>query len=102
MRNFGSIAAAAGFALSGVGCATVATGGGRDKQVTIVSEQPGATVYVDGQPSGTTPATVSLARKSEHTVQVVAPGYEPAQLTIRRRLNPWVFGNLVLAVPSGW
>ncbi|WP_439621581.1 PEGA domain-containing protein [Gemmata sp.] len=101
IRAFGPVVAALGLGAVGTGCATVATGGGQDKKVTIVADQPGATVFVDGQPSGTSPATVSLARKTEHTVQVVAPGYEPAQVTLRRRLNPWLFGNLILGGPIG-
>lgn len=96
-----SLVAVLGVLLLAPGCATVVTGGGRDQNVTVFTDAPGATVVVDGQPSGTAPATLSLARKSEHTVEVVAPGYEPAQLTVRRRLNPWVFGNLLIGGPIG-
>lgn len=95
------LVAVIGALMVGPGCATVATRGGGDQQVTILADPPGATVIVDGQPAGVAPATVSLARKSEHTVEVVAPGYETARLTLRRKLNPWVFGNLLVGGPIG-
>jgi hypothetical protein len=83
------------------GCATVVSRGGRDQNVTISADTPGATILVDGQPTGTAPATVPLSRKSEHTIDVTAPGYETAHLTVRRRLNPWLFGNLIIGGPIG-
>lgn len=78
------------------GCATVATLGGQDQQVTITSTPPGAAVIVDGQPAGTTPAIVKLSRRSEHNVEIAASGHETAQVTIRRHLNPWMLGNIVV------
>ncbi|MBA4189963.1 MAG: hypothetical protein C0467_18415 [Planctomycetaceae bacterium] len=95
------LVAVLGLMVVGSGCATVVTRGGQDQKVTILSDTPGATLVVDGQPTGTAPGTVSLTRKTEHKVEVVAPGYETAQVTVRRRLNPWVFGNLVLGGPIG-
>ena len=77
------------------GCATV-TGGSRDPKVTISSDPPGAAVWVDNEPRGATPANVELSRRSEHKITVVQPGCEPATATVKRSLNPWVFGNLVL------
>jgi hypothetical protein len=86
--------------LVGPGCATI-TGGGRDQKVKITSNPAGAAVVVDGQPQGETPATVDLSRKTEHQVALSYPGCEPAQMTIHRGLNPWLFGNLVLGGPVG-
>lgn len=99
MRIVYSLAAVLG--LLDMGCATVVTRGGRDQKVAIQADPPGATVVVDGQPTGAAPATVTLARKSEHTVEIAAPGYETAHLTVRRKLNPWLLGNLVLGGPIG-
>jgi hypothetical protein len=86
--------------LVGPGCATV-TGGSRDQKVKITSNPAGAAVVVDGQPLGETPAAIDLSRKTEHQVEVNYPGYETAQMTIHRQLNPWLFGNLVLGGPVG-
>jgi hypothetical protein len=81
---------------AGSGCATVASGGGGDQTVKVVSDPPGATVLIDGRPAGTTPAAVPLARKAEHQVEVSAPGYETARLAVKSQLNPWVFGNILV------
>ena len=88
------------FVVIGSGCATV-TGGARDQHVKITSNPVGATVLVDGQPVGQTPADVKLCRKTEHNVEVAYPGYETAQTTIHRNLNPWLFGNILVGGPLG-
>ena len=88
------------FLVIGSGCATV-TGGARDQHVKITSNPVGATVLVDGQPVGQTPADVKLCRKTEHNVEVAHPGYETAQTTIHRNLNPWLFGNILVGGPLG-
>ena len=84
----------------GPGCATV-TGGCRDQNVKITSNPVGAAVLVDGQPVGETPASVKLCRKTEHDVEVAYPGCETAQVTVARRLNPWLFGNILVGGPLG-
>ena len=88
------------FLAIGSGCATV-TGGARDQHVKITSNPVGATVLVDGQPVGQTPADVKLCRKTEHNVEVAYPGYDTAQTTIHRKLNPWLFGNILVGGPLG-
>jgi PEGA domain len=82
------------------GCATV-TGGAHDQNVKITSNPVGAAVLVDGQPSGSTPTTVKLCRKTEHHVEIAYPGCERAQVTIARHINPWLFGNIILGGPIG-
>ena len=86
-------AVAAMFCLSG--CATI-TNGGRDQHVKVTSNPPGAAVLVDGEPRGVTPTVVQLNRKTEHAVTISNPGYEPAQVTLERHINPWVFGNILV------
>src|SRR5438874_13700090 len=80
---------------AGPGCATV-TGGCRDQNVKITSNPVGAAVLVDGQPAGSTPTAVKLCRKTEHHVEIAYPGCENAQVTIARRLNPCMFGYIIL------
>ena len=77
------------------GCATVATGGGGDQKVRITTDAPGAEVIVDGRPVGAAPAEVKLSRRSHHTVEVAAPGFETSRLGIEPQFNPWVIGNVV-------
>jgi hypothetical protein len=87
--------------LAGSGCATVATGGGGDQTVSIATTPPGAAVVIDGKPAGVSPVQVPLARADHHTVRLSAPGYEPATVAVRRKLNPWLIGNLVVGGPVG-
>src|SRR5260370_35997198 len=87
-----------GFLAIGSGCSTV-TGGARDQHVKITSNPVGATVLVDGQPVGQTPADVKLCRKTEHNVEVAYPGYDTAQTTIHRKLNPRLFDTIPLGDP---
>src|SRR5262245_65610804 len=86
-----------GFCLALVctGCATIA-GGSRDQKVTVHSKPEGATVFVDGQPAGTTPAEIALNRNVSHEVVIDKPGYQPYRTTINSGLNPWLFGNLAV------
>lgn len=93
MRGCALVVAA--FAVLSPGCATVA-GGAKDQKVKITSEPPGAAVLVDGQSYGVTPAEVPLSRKTEHVVQLQHPGYEPVQVSLKRSLNPWLLGNIVV------
>lgn len=101
MIRLGRLAALGAVVMVGSGCATVVTGGGGNQKVTITSNPPGAAVTVDGKPYGCTPAALALDRRDEHQVQLTAAGYETANVTLRSRLNPWVFGNLVLGGPLG-
>jgi hypothetical protein len=100
LRSAAGVLVILGFLTIGSGCATV-TGGARDQHVKITSNPVGATVLVDGQPVGQTPAEVKLCRKTEHNVEVAYPGYETAQTTIHRKLNPWLFGNILVGGPLG-
>lgn len=77
------------------GCATV-VGGSRDPKVEVTSNPPGATITVDGQPRGVTPAVVELSRKSDHEVVIQQASFETAVVPVKRKLNPWVFGNVLI------
>jgi hypothetical protein len=100
-RRLAAAVCAAGLGLSGSGCATMVLGGDRDQRIKIISDPPGAVVTVDGQPHGVTPAAVPLSRETDHKVVLVADGYEPAELTLKRYVNPWLLGNVVFGGPVG-
>jgi hypothetical protein len=42
----------------------------------VDTRPPGAQVFVDGQPSGTTPALVSNVAPGQHTVRIERDGYQ--------------------------
>ncbi len=77
------------------GCATI-TGGTAPQKIKVVSNPPGATVIVDGRPCGISPTILSLNRKVEHRIQLEKDGYMPAEADLKPRINPWIFGNVVV------
>jgi hypothetical protein len=80
-----------------MGCATVVTRGGRDQKVTVTSNLPEAQVVVDGKPVGAAPTTLELSRKSDHTIAVTGPhGGAAMNIEVKRKLNPWLLGNILI------
>ena len=76
------------------GCATIANG--RHQSLIINSDPPGAAFEVDGV-TGVTPGTANVERgRSDHTVRIHKPGYQPSELKVGRKVNPWLAGNLLL------
>ncbi len=63
-RCCGRLAVIATVALLSGGCATIADG--TRQNVTVISEPPGADVFLNGQRVGTAPLVVCLNRRDEH------------------------------------
>ena len=79
----------------GVGCASIMSG--TTQHVKINSHPPGATVHVDDQDKDVlTPATLVLRRKDPHTLLLTLEGCEPKKIYIDQKMNPWVWGNILL------
>ena len=77
------------------GCATV-TGGTGPQKIKVASDPPGAAIIVDGRQCGITPATLNLDRKVEHRIELEKAGYVPAEADLKPKINPWIFGNVVV------
>ena len=78
--------------LGTTGCASIISG--TTQSVFVNSSPSGANVEVDGL-QATTPAKLELKRSQpSHNVRVTKEGYEPANVSIGRKFNPWVAGNL--------
>jgi len=75
------------------GCATIMQGS--HQNVGIASTPTGATIMVDNQQMGVTPATVRLTRKDNHVVRLQLAGYQPYEIPLARKTSGWVWGNLV-------
>jgi len=75
------------------GCATIINGS--TQTVEIASEPEGASIMIDGEDFGTTPASVDLKRKTAHVVSIALPGYETQELTLERKTSGWVWGNII-------
>lgn len=72
---------------------------GSRQAVEFNSRPTGAKLYVDGQDIGVTPQTLDLKRngkgKKQYTVKIELQGYQPYETTLIRKLDGWLFGNLV-------
>ncbi len=93
----------AGIALVLSGCATIVSG---TKQTVTVNSTPQATVTItadSGQQyySGKTPTTIRLPRSHTYTVKISLSGYQTQTMIIDHSINPWLFGNLFLALIWG-
>jgi len=76
-----------------IGCGTIVNGSNQD--IAVASTPTGATVSVDGARSWTTPATISMQRKSAHTIEISMEGYEPYQMQVTRSTSGWIWGNII-------
>lgn len=77
-----------------VGCATIVSG--RMQQLPVISYPSGATATI-GNMKQATPATFNLDRRmGVYEVIVEKEGYEPVTVVLKKGVNGWVFGNLLL------
>ncbi len=65
------------------------------QSVSINSNPSGATISINGQNRGTTPAVIELKRKDAHVVRIELQGYNPYELALTRSVSGWVWGNIV-------
>lgn len=86
-------ALASALLLSTAACATIVQGSNQD--IAVNSTPAGASVTVDGQPMGTTPATLKLSRGNAHTLRLDLAGYAPYEMQLERKMSGWVWGNIV-------
>ena len=79
----------------GGGCATLVNSA--DQNVSFVSDPEGALVKIDGVPVGRTPAVVPVRRKGgSKTVHFELPGYKTTTMTLKKSIDGWVAGNLLI------
>jgi hypothetical protein len=88
--------------LLGLGTALVCSAGsatiikGTSQPVTITTNPPGAQVFVDNQPVGVSPLTVTL-KHDDHQVSATLPGYQPGYARLTSSFSGWT----LLAFPAG-
>ena len=76
------------------GCASI-VGGGGSQEVTFNSSPDGAMVTIDGRAMGKTPFTLRIDRKSNQALKFEKDGYEPVEMQLATRMNPWFWGNII-------
>lgn len=79
--------------LSTAACATLMNG--TEQGISVNSTPTGASISADGQPMGTTPAVVRLARRNTHVVRLDLAGYQPFEMELAKKTSGWVWGNVV-------
>jgi len=77
------------------GCATIMAGG--PDHVPVSTNPPGATVFVDNVPVGTTPMLVSLDRqRSQGVIRLELAGFMPITMVRTKSINGWFWANLCI------
>ncbi len=80
------------FAVSG--CATIVSG--TTQKISVTSQPSEAIAKVDNNTSSKTPASFTLDRKNDHTIEIAKDGYKTATVLIKRSLNGMAFGNVLI------
>ena len=77
-------------------CATFVNG--PTQRVAVVSDPPGAQVYVNGAPVDVTPAFVDVPRRDpDLELRLEKDGYEPTVLALKRWRSAWLAANVLFA-----
>jgi hypothetical protein len=74
-------------------CATIIHGS--KQNVVILSEPKKASIEIDGINMGLTPYVARITRRDKHLVKVQIDGYIPYEITLKRKLDGWIFGNII-------
>lgn len=106
MRRFIFLVAIVSLSLSLSSCASILMNG----QPSIIQAQSvpaGAKVSVRGITNGesfteTTPAAITLSRASDYELTFELGEYESEVIIIRRTINGWFWGNLIIGGIPGW
>ena len=70
--------------LTAVGCATMTNG--TTQRIRVTSDPPGASVFLDGRPVGTTPTQIAASRRNrEPVIRIEKRGFQPAAYRLERR-----------------
>ncbi len=75
------------------GCATVSNGS--NQTLTVNTNVPGAQITFNNIPLGVTPLIVSVRRGQEGVLSVQAPGYQPFQAPITKKVKGIFFANIL-------
>ncbi len=78
--------------LSVTGCATLFAG---SSTVPVVTNPPGAFVYVNGVPVGQTPTAIALEPDRPANIQIYLPGFQPVQMWRQKSITGWFWVNIL-------
>ncbi len=79
---------------------------GTEQNVDFTSQPSGASITIDGTDYGVTPKTITLRRKGrlkteakpkiEYAVKIQMDGYYPYDIKLKREMDGWFLGNILL------
>ncbi len=93
MKRIVSFVTIGAFLLVIAGCCTIVSG--RNQSLPVISTPSGAKVIVNGTQQQS-PCTLVLDRKQPmYQVRIEKEGHQPVEITLRRGINGWIWGNLV-------
>lgn len=75
-------------------CATIISGS--KQYVSFTSNPSEATILIDQVEVGKTPFNTKLKRNSDHKISITLEGYKPFETTLKRKINGWYWGNILL------
>ena len=75
-------------------CATIISGS--KQSIIILSDPRSAHIEIDGISAGRTPLVTKLKRQSKHFVKLELDGFKPYEMTLTKKVNGWVFANILL------
>ena len=77
------------------GCATIMASG--PDKVSVVTNPPGAHVFVNQSEAGQTPVVIDLDRAQEDVeIRLELPGFTPMAFVRSRHVNGWVYANFLI------
>jgi len=76
------------------GCVTLY--GGTRQPITVASAPPGAEVFLNSQPVGTTPVEVTVGRGDPVVLRVEQPGRRPTVIRPERQVTKWIAIDLAV------
>lgn len=79
------------------GCATIFNG--TRQEISVTSEPPGASVFVNNVSFGQTPTVIDLKCDQRYSILLELHGFKPYELTFDRKLNTLLFVNVPVV---GW
>jgi hypothetical protein len=82
------------------GCATIMHGTTQD--IGVVTEPSGAELLVDGRDHYKSPATITMKRKDDHTLEISREGYKNERIDIKGTISAAVLGDFLAGGAIGY
>jgi hypothetical protein len=82
------------------GCATIIHGTTQD--ISVTTDPAGADLLVDGREHFKSPATITMKRKDDHTVEISREGYKSEKIDVKGVISAAVLGDFLAGGAIGY